>query len=512
MISKVFRIFRKVSEGDVGYNAFVRLSLSCFLTTWLLIILVFSLQVSAAEKEIRLGFFSDIHFDIPKKENTEFGGVGDDELGVRNFKIPVQAKSTIETIKPDYLFDSGDMTDHGRDNEYRAYRNWKSAIDSPIYSVMGNHDREHRNPNAPYGTGFYSICEYNSATRVLKLGNLVFIMISEDHHYEFNALDGVISDQKFRWIEKQLDKYAQGKNNVFIMEHYPIKNTVAWSDYFYGLGGFSFFGSAGWFDWWWKPWERMSRRWKRILKEYEQSVVAHISGHIHIPFGWRDVPEDRKIYEYGDGDHVVENVGQFVSGEKISNSERDHPPYQLPEVYFLNIRGLNYRHQVAARFEPRSAIYYTDLTQGSKHFTLNAVDIVTEKKIGSYHLKTSYPVNIGDGAIQFVNSDLGIRRKDNTVEITEENWFEVKKGESGWVTFQKSWKEKVNINEVNVISDSGRHGRIYFKGSSNGGQSWRSWTTEPPENVNVLQLRTCFWASAKDGMEVKDVKVEVSSR
>lgn len=101
------------------------------------------------------------------KGRVQVGGVGDDRLGEVNYEIPLQAKAAIESINPDFLFDAGDMTDHGKFNEYRAYQNWKEAIDAPIYPVMGNHDREHK-PSMPYETGFYFICGCTSATRGLK--------------------------------------------------------------------------------------------------------------------------------------------------------------------------------------------------------------------------------------------------------------------------------------------------------------------------------------------------------
>jgi len=478
----------------------------------LLILLVASttsFQTVANEEKVRIGFFSDIHFDVTKRPDTEFGGVEVDQRGKVNYEIPVQAKATIESIKPDLLFDSGDMTAHSKDEDFRAYQHWKQSIDVPIHPVMGNHDREHKQ-SKPYGTGFYSICGYNSATRVLKMGNLVFILISEDHHYEFHELDAAISAQKFQWIEQQLRRYSQNKNNIFIIEHYPIKNTVAWSDFFYGLGGYYWFGTAGWFDWWWKPWERTSEKWKQLLEEYEEDIVAHISGHIHIPYGWRDVSNDREIYGYGDGDHKVENIGQFVSGKQINDSNRDRLPYQLPEVNFLNIRAIDYKHQVANRFDPSSALYYAVFSQGSEEFNLKAVDIVTGEMLGNYRVNVDHPIDLGRGKLHFMSSDLGIRSKEKTVEITENDWFDVHEGKSGWVTFQKEWSERINVSGVNVIATHGRHSRIHYKGSRDGGKSWDDWTTQPPQNVNVLQVQICFWAEEDRDMKVHDVRVEIS--
>jgi 3',5'-cyclic AMP phosphodiesterase CpdA len=471
-------------------------------------LLSFSYQSVSEKKEVRIGFFSDIHFERPAKQGTEFGGVEVDGTVKADFEIPVLVKSTIDEVAPDVIFDSGDMTAHGETGEYKAYRDWRDALKTTVFPVMGNHDRQHNSPHLPYGTGFYSALGYGSATRVLKLGNLVFILISEDHHYEFSSLDAAISSQKFHWIENQLDRFSKGDNNIFIVEHYPIKETVAWSDSYYGLGGFYMFGSPGWFDWWWAPWKRTSEEWKELLEKYEDSVVAHISGHIHLPYGWKDVPNDRELYGYGDGDWKVENIGQFVSGKEITESSRDRPPHKLPDVYFLNIRALNYNHQAASDHEPSASVYYADFTQGKKSVSLRAVDIVTGEPEGSYRVETDYAIDLGDGKIRFVNSDLGIRAKDEEAEITEDAWFKVNRGESALVTFQKEWAEKVTVSDVSIASEGGRYGKIYYKASRDGGKTWSNWSTRRPEEANVLQIRTYFHADEESDMMVDDVRIE----
>lgn len=199
-----------------------------------------------------------------------------------------------------------------------------------------------------------------------------------------------------------------------------------------------------------------------------------------------------------------------MSGKGINNSDRDRPPYQLPEVNFLNIRALDYKHQVANRFDPSSAVYYADFSQGSEEFNLKAVDIVTGERLGNYRVNIDHPIDLGRGKLHFMSSDLGIRSKEKTVEITENDWFNIHEGESGWVTFQKEWSDKIKVSRVNVIASHGGHSRIHYKGSQNGGKSWDGWTTKPPQNVDVLQVRIHFRADEDRDMKVREVEVEIS--
>lgn len=462
---------------------------------------------SAAEQDdgrVRIGFVTDIHFDVPANGH-KYGGVEVD-TGPSNHRIPVMAKEALDALEPDFILDTGDMTAHSGYDEFAAYADWMDDQAAPIYAVMGNHDRQHHDLSHPYGTGFYSECGYTSATRTLKMGNMVFILLSEDHKWEDHPLTAAISDQRFEWLQGQLEKYATGDNNVFILEHYPLRNTVAWSDYWYGTDKRR-----------WPTWAEITKQWKKILREHEDHVVAHFSGHIHTHYAWRDTPYDRKVLGYGDGEHGVENVGHFVNGTLINAQDREHPPHSLPEMYFLNRQALAYTHGgpwhagEEVRQGLSSSVGYADIRPGDREITLVERDIRDQTEADRYTVRLDNPARIGDGSLHFMASDLGIRKKDNSIQITQNDWFHVPAGEKGVAIFQKRWREPVDIEGVQMHGENGSMDRVRWKASSDTGDSWSDWSAEPPEDADVVQVQIRFVADGDAPLKVHDVRLQTAS-
>ncbi|MFO8017072.1 MAG: metallophosphoesterase [Promethearchaeia archaeon] len=337
-----------------------------------------------------------------------------------NYSIPLDAQESVNSVDPDYIFDTGDLTESGQTEEYKAYNEWTTSLEGKVFAVQGGHDREHRRGD-PYGTGFFTECNFDSPTGVLKMGNNVFILISEDRYYhqEENIWMHHITDQLHQWISEKLAEYAVNDTNIFIFEHCPIKNTVAWSDG----------------EWWATgndPWEKVSNRWLDLMGEYDDHIVAHVSGHIHTHYAWKDTPNDTEKYGYGDGDDGIEDVGHFVNG-----SDKEG----LPKVYFLNPQALCYTHGSAWTEFETAAIYYYDMEQNKDQFTIKTRDIHTKKDVDSYTVKTNFPIDLGDGQINFIESKTTIVSKSET-KIGKEDWLLVSKGSI--VTFHKKWNLPVD--------------------------------------------------------------------
>ncbi|MGV9172940.1 MAG: hypothetical protein ACOC35_10275, partial [Promethearchaeia archaeon] len=202
--------------------------------------------------------------------------------------------------------------------------------------------------------------------------------------------------------------------NIYIFEHCPLKNTVAWSD-----------GK------WWAtgndPWEEVSARMVELMKQYDEHIVAHISGHMHTHYGWKDTPTDVEDYGYGDGDQGVENVGHFINGSDKND---------LPDVYFLNPQALCYTHGSAWTEFETAAIYYYDLNQNENQFVITTRDIHTQKDVEEYTVKTDYPIELGSGEISFIESKTTMVSKQETT-IRKKDWLSVEK--DSVVTFHKKW-------------------------------------------------------------------------
>ncbi len=360
--------------------------------------------LSAAQEpeRVRIGFITDIHFDVPA-DGHRYGGVEVDG-GPSNHKVPVMAKKALDAIGPDFILDTGDLTAHSGFDEFAAYNEWTNDLPAPVYAVMGNHDRQHHDLSHPYGTGFYSDCGYTSATRTLKMGNMVFILLSEDHKWENHPLTAAISDQRFEWLEGQVQKYAAGDNNIFILEHYPLRRTVAWSDYWYGTDRRH-----------WPTWSEITKQWKQILRKYDDHVVAHFSGHLHTHYAWRDTPDDKERLGYGDGKHGVENVGHYVNGTLIGAQDRQNPPYNLPDMYFMNRQALAYTHGTPWRRGGKemrrrlsASVGYADIRPGDREVTLVERDIKTQSDVERYTVRLEQPARLGTGSLPVLGSNQGI--------------------------------------------------------------------------------------------------------
>ena len=275
--------------------------------------------------------------------------------------------------------------------------------------------------------------------------------------------------------------------------------TVAWSTSWAALGT--------------DVWVKQSKKWKDLLRKYEDHVVAYVHGHKHTHYSWEDTPDDKSNYMgYGDGVEGAENVGHFVNGSEINRQDRKYPPHNLPEIYFLNPQGLCFAHGKPYRkggtdLISSSAVYYGDLIDGKSSFDLITRDIFKNKDVDSYEVKTKFPIDTGDRQIRFMESDLAVRTKDECIEMCVDEWFKLASGESGEAIFQKQWNKLVDIKGVEVFQDSGSFNKPLYKGSTDNGKTWSDWSLIPPEDINTLQVRILFEADGNRDMKVKDVKV-----
>ena len=268
------------------------------------------------ENRVRIGFFSDPHIRNNAEEvQTDFGAPSS--------KISSDGKRALNSLNANYIFGLGDLTAHSRHEEWIGYDNWISDINAPVYDFLGNHDRDHHAGVGSYSTGYYTEVGRVADTRVLKMGNNVFILISEEHNPEQDGdnLASTIPEKRFEFVKKYLKKYKDN-NNIFLMNHVQLSGTVARSKTWY-LGDNP-------------PWIHITDKYLEMLENYE--VTAHLSGHIHTDYRMRDEPWDPDLWI------GVENIGKFVNGEKINSHNRKYEPKELPESYFFNMPAVAFSH------------------------------------------------------------------------------------------------------------------------------------------------------------------------
>lgn len=493
------------------------------------------------ENKVRLAFFADSHI-ITAHEGTET------DVGGPAYDIPRDTVYTLNKCNPDYTFGLGDLTAHTTEKEWVGYDNWVDKIDSEVFDVLGNHDKDHLYGVGSSGTGYFTKVGRVSGTKVLKIGNNIFILVSEEHDKEGDGdlLMSTIPEKRFEFIEEQLKKYSENYN-IFIMNHTPITYTTAFSTtWFYGRN---------------PNWEHISKKFKNLLREHENSIVAHLSGHIHTDYRMRDDPSDQDLTE------GAENVGKFVNGTKIDKTKRKYKPKSLPHVYFLNMPVVDiYHNWGAARFAfvatiinelnlspathkktpaeqkqrikegisgppimdklhtsknsyftGRGAIYYFNFNMKSGRSEVNLITrwIAGNRDVENYTMKLSNPINLGDEEMHFVASDLSLRKRDNDLEIQLDNWFKIKKGRQGFGEFSKAfYQENKIVTGLSIDNYNLKNYSAKWKGSDDYGKTWDSSRHQNPENmgeINAVKISIQFDAKETTPAFIEDIELKVEN-
>ncbi len=489
-------------------------------------------EVPSPENGVRLAFFSDMHMQNSEQEVET-------DIGAPSSEISKNTKLALNNVNPDYIFSQGDLTAQSEHDEWEGYKRWIEDLEAPVFDVLGNHDREHFPNGWSYGTGYFTQLGRQSGTKVLKLGNNVFILISEEHNPEFNSdgLDGTIPQKRFEFVEKYLKKYSES-NNIFIISHTPLSGTTAYSrTWYYGLN---------------KNWLHITNKFMTLLESYD--VTAHISGHVHTDYRRRDEPNDH------DKTTGVENVGKFVNGKKITNSARLYPPYRLPETYFLNMPAANIGQAWSSRFyfiafprgnpttktsgedgnlhlklqseyeeigpplfdilhSPetsgflgRGAIYYADFVENRDEIKIITRWASGNKDVENYRIELEHSIELADEEMQFIASDLSLRKKDNLI-ITRDNWFKIKK-KTGFGTFSKKYRKKQNIVGLKIENYNLKSYDVKWKGSKDSGETWQNTWHQNPENmgkVNAVKMKIKFHPEIKETAYIEDIKIKLPS-
>jgi 3',5'-cyclic-AMP phosphodiesterase len=159
--------------------------------------------------------------------------------------------------QPDVVIASGDLVDHGREEEYEALHEILAKLTPPVLLIPGNHDRreallkgfaDHRYL-PPVGAPFihYAIEDY--PIRLVGLDTTV-----QDHHH------GMMCDERLRWLDETLSAHPDRPTMIF-MHHPPFRTGVNWMDAS-GLHG--------------------GRRMEEIVARH-RNVIRVVAGHIHRP-------------------------------------------------------------------------------------------------------------------------------------------------------------------------------------------------------------------------------------
>ena len=115
--------------------------------------------------------------------------------------------------------------------------------------------------------------------------------------------------------------------------------------------------------------------------------------------------------------------------------------------------------------------------------------------------------------MNFIASDLSLRKKNENIVITRDNWFKVRRNREGRIELSKKFRENVKITDISIEN----HQRIEkyeakWKGSNEQKQPW-NWSEkwkENPENlgkVNAVKIKLSIKSNSKNSTYIQDINL-----
>jgi predicted MPP superfamily phosphohydrolase len=472
-------------------------------------------------KPIRIAFFADLHIRGDEvRAQTDFGAP--------SRIVPRKARQALNEIEPDYVFGLGDLTAESAPEDWRGYKKWLDGINAPVFDIFGNHDRDYTVfTTHNYGEEYFSVLSRVADTKALRVGNAIFVLISEEHNPEGSSvrLTSTVPEKRFRFLEKILQEYAHD-HNIFVLSHTLLRGTTALST-----------------DWDFndiRAWKIITTRFFRLFEEYP--VVAHVTGHTHIDYRYRS--RARNL----DGSRRNGKVGKFLDGRTFES---------LPDTTFLNMPCVDTAHgwigsnfallrelgksTARARRSPfrklymrveekgppffdvlyrsrinnvlgRAAVYYVDLVPGQDHATVTTRWLRKDRDVEHYLLRLYQPVEGSDGEMEFLASDLSIRTKENLL-IPRDDWFLVPANERGSAAFSQRFPKPVLIDGLQIAASGLADTSVRWKGSRDAGQTWDDdWQGDPRElgQVDAVLIEMTFHAGHETA-SVADITINTQS-
>jgi 3',5'-cyclic AMP phosphodiesterase CpdA len=200
-------------------------------------------------------------------------------------------------LRPDVVLATGDLTDHGRPEQYELLAAILAELDIPLLLIPGNHDerdpfRETFAATHPYlpqqGPIQYVVDDYD--VRLIAVDTT-----RVDHH------DGELDDDRLQWLDHTLAQRPDDPAVVFL-HHPPFTTGIWWMDCV-GLGG--------------------ARQLEAIVRSHP-NVQLVLAGHLHRPIttNW--------------GSTVV-STAPSTTHQVVCNLHPDHLPAMAAEPPMLQL-------------------------------------------------------------------------------------------------------------------------------------------------------------------------------
>ena len=193
-------------------NVFFGITCSFCTTTAILIsaIAVFNFSKCIAADSDLLVFvqISDVHIS-PYDQNPKYS--------YRNAYLKRAISICNEIIKPDFVIDTGDISDFGTVSEWEKYKKIMSDLKLPHYVIPGNHDG-YKALLAQW-PGHFQNSHFNFAGKGVRFIGINSVKNSRTYP---DNIRGTITDPEFDWLKKQLSEIKPETPVCIFSHHLPV--------------------------------------------------------------------------------------------------------------------------------------------------------------------------------------------------------------------------------------------------------------------------------------------------
>ena len=233
--------------------------------------------VSGTSRNLNLLATTKVLNALKGKDDFRFAVMGDCRDNLKQFKKTLEAAAR---DKPDFIINTGDLTDSGKYYQYMDLLDSIKGFEIPIISIMGNHDRYNGGVKCflhvfgPFDF-YFDINSYRFifVNNTLKQPDPTFVRFPGDANTMDTVAEG-INEYQIREIEKLI----QGAKHNFIVMHLPPPLEP--------FRGYEFYKNGDTFI--------------SLMKSHAQHISLVLCGHIH-GFGETEVDGVRYVVSGGAG-------------------------------------------------------------------------------------------------------------------------------------------------------------------------------------------------------------------